>query len=172
MIACTTFRDRFVPATDDAELLEHVRACDACLEHAASIDADILFRAIGGAEMIPPGGVDAFVDDVMRQVRVRDTEQTLRPRRIAGWPNRLAIAATVAAAFAGATFFYQQERAHVAPVPMAHSAAANIVPRQLTTKPVIETYDSKTATIVEVPTEGANDVKVVMVFDEKLPADL
>jgi hypothetical protein len=38
-------------------------------------------------------------------------------------------------------------------------------------KPVIENYESQNATIVEVPTEG-EAVKVVMVFDESLPADL
>jgi len=30
-----------------AEILAHVRTCDACLDYAASIDPDIMFRAIG-----------------------------------------------------------------------------------------------------------------------------
>src|SRR5512138_1934823 len=71
MMTCREFRDQFAPASSDARVLEHVRSCDACLDFAAQIDPDIMFRAIGGAEMVPPGGVDAFVDDVMRQVRVR-----------------------------------------------------------------------------------------------------
>ncbi|HYO77511.1 MAG TPA: hypothetical protein VE010_13710, partial [Thermoanaerobaculia bacterium] len=42
-----------------------------------------------------------------------------------------------------------------------------------TTTPVIETYESDNATIVEVPTEDTgDDVKIVMIFDENLPADL
>jgi len=40
------------------------------------------------------------------------------------------------------------------------------------TKPVVETYESKNATIVEVPSEAKDDVQVVMIFDESLPADL
>ena len=43
---------------------------------------------------------------------------------------------------------------------------------ELATKPIIETYDSENATIVEVPSEEADDVKIVMIFDENLPADL
>jgi hypothetical protein len=38
------------------------------------------------------------------------------------------------------------------------------------TKPIVESYDSKTATIVEVP--GVKDAQVVMIFDDSLPADL
>jgi hypothetical protein len=169
VISCTTFRTTFAPATDDAELLEHIRSCDACLDHAASVDPDILFRAIGGAEMIPPGGVEAFAADVMREVRLRSTEQSIHAHRALAWPQRLAIAATLAAGVIGGALFYGHGRG-AAPVPMAPAAALRAP--QLTTKPVVETYDSATATIVEVPTEGASDVKVVMVFDEQLPADL
>ena len=169
MISCTTFRNTFAPATDDAELLEHIRSCDACLDHAATVDPDILFRAIGGAEMIPPGGVEAFAADVMREVRLRSTEQSMNAHRVLPWPQRLAIAATLAAGVIGGALFYGHGRS-AAPVPVAPMAAFHAP--QLTTKPVVETYDSATATIVEVPTEGASDVKVVMVFDEQLPADL
>jgi hypothetical protein len=49
---------------------------------------------------------------------------------------------------------------------------AAIQPVKLTTKPIVETYDSQNATIVEVPNENASNVQVVMIFDEKLPADL
>lgn len=171
MISCTTFRNTFAPATDDAALLEHIRSCDACLDHAASVDPDILFRAIGGAEMIPPGGVEAFAADVMREVRLRETEHSLAARRPLAWPQRLAIAATLTAAVLGGARFYSRGPALAPPVPAAPVAALR-APVALTTKPVVETYDSATATIVEVPTEGASDVKVVMVFDEQLPADL
>jgi hypothetical protein len=47
-----------------------------------------------------------------------------------------------------------------------------IAPVKLTTKPVVETYSSSDATIVEVPSEGAGDTKIVMVIDDRLPADL
>ena len=63
---CQDFRAAFAPATGDAAILEHVRSCDPCLDFAAHSDPDIMFRAIGGSDMIPPGGVDAFVGDVMR----------------------------------------------------------------------------------------------------------
>lgn len=170
MISCTSFRNTFAPATDDAALLEHIRSCDACLDHAAAVDPDILFRAIGGAEMIPPGGVDAFAADVMREVRLRSTEQSINAaHRVLAWPQRLAIAATIAAGVIGGALFYGHGRTG-APVSTAPVVALHA--SQLTTKPVVETYDSATATIVEVPTEGASDVRVVMVFDEQLPADL
>jgi hypothetical protein len=50
---------------EDAALLAHLRSCDACFAEAVEVDPDAMFRGIGGAEMIPPGGVDAFVGDVM-----------------------------------------------------------------------------------------------------------
>jgi hypothetical protein len=60
----------------------------------------------------------------------------------------------------------------VAPLPMARTFAP-ITAKKLTTKPVVETYESDSATIVEMPSEGAaDDVKIVMIFDENLPADL
>jgi anti-sigma factor RsiW len=171
MISCTTFRSTFAPATEDAALLEHIRSCDACLDHAAEVDPDILFRAIGGSELIPPGGLDAFAADVMREVRLRSTEQSMA-HRVLPWPQRLAIAATLAGGVIGGALFYNYGRV-AAPAPMRPALAATALHApQLTTKPIVETYDSATATIVEVPTEGASDVRVVMVFDEQLPADL
>ena len=176
MISCQTFRAQFTVSTHDAELLEHVRACDPCLDFAARLDPDVMFRAIGGDDAVPPGGVDSFVADVMREVHLRTTEHAMAPRRVLSWPRRLAIAATVAAGVSGAMLVYQHEEmvpsetsrpvAAVQRAPMAQQA------KLLITKPVVEGYDSKQATIVEVPTEGAGDTKVVMIFDEKLPADL
>lgn len=162
MITCETFRSRFTPGTDDNEVLEHLRACDNCFAFAAQADGDMLFRGIGGGELIPPGGVDAFVGDVMREVHLRSTEKVASHRKF-GWARRLAVAATLAVAIAGTLYYPRQQS--VVPVPRA-----TIV--QPMTRPVIEKYDSDTATIVEMPTEGAEDVKVVMIFDERLPADL
>ena len=171
MITCESFRTRFHPSTDDAVLLDHIRACDRCLDSAAAIDPDVMFRALGGGEMIPPGGVDAFVDDVMRQVRVRSAETAVDSRPHLSISRRLAIAATIAATVTGATLVYRYDSAPaVAP---ARIARAHVTQKPLTTKAVVETYDSQNATIVEVPSqEAGDDVKIVMIFDENLPADL
>ena len=171
MITCTAFRASFEARTENPELLEHLRACDACLDHAISIDPDVMFRAIGGDELVPPGGVDAFVGDVMREVRLRATEKTTH--RVIAWPRRLAVAATLVAGITGGALVW--ERGRVAPTTISQPTqiarvAAPLTP--LTSKPVIEKYDSDSATIVEMPTGSANDAQIVMIIDEKLPADL
>lgn len=170
MMSCDFFRTNFQAATEDAALLGHLRTCDRCLDFAASVDPDVMFRALGGDDLVPPGGVEAFVDDVMRQVRVRDAEKTVVsfPRR--NWTRRLAVAATFAVAVTGASLAYRYQEAIPASM-LAQVSRAQITTRALTTKPVIETYQSDSATILEVPTES-NDVKIVMIFDENLPADL
>jgi hypothetical protein len=179
MMSCESFRTRFHANTDDAALLEHLRTCDRCLDHAASIDPDVIFRAIGGTEMVPPGGVDAFVDDVMRQVRVRGAESKLTPRNVVSWSRRLAVAATIAAGFTGAMLFSGRGNAPELIAPIAVAARVSPVSSQkfatkpLATKPIVETYESQNATILEMPAEDAGDnVKMVMIFDENLPADL
>ena len=175
MISCDSFRTQFRPGTEDAAALAHLRTCDRCLDFAAHSDPDVMFRAIGGADMIPPGGLDAFVDGVMQQVRVRDAETAVEAN-VVSWPRRMAMAAAVGLAVFGATLVVRnpQPPATVA----AHTAAVrnSVQPvslsRNLTTKPIVETYDSANATILEVPTEATDDVKIVMVFDDSLPADL
>lgn len=174
MISCESFRTRFHANTDDAALLEHLRSCDRCLDHAASIDPDVIFRSLGGDDMIPPGGVDAFVDDVMRQVRIRGAENKLTPRNVVSWPRRLAVAATIAAGFTGAMLFNGGGAAPelVTPIAVARHVSP-VTPQKLATKPIVETYESQNATILEMPAEEAGDnVKMVMIFDENLPADL
>ncbi len=166
MISCQTFRSRLQPGSTDVEVLEHLRNCDACLDHAMAIDPDNFFRAIGGGEMEPAGGIDAFASDVMAQIRLRQTEGSVA-RRLLIAPRRLAAAAAIVAAI-GISFFASQTSFKSVPSP----ANTIVRPVQLATKPVVETYDSKDATIVEVPTEGKNDPQVVMIFDESLPADL
>lgn len=169
MISCDQFRARFAPATEEPALLRHVRACDSCLTAAASADPDIVFRSLGGEQLVPPGGVDAFVGDVMREVRLRSTETSFVTRPVS-WTRRLAIAATIALAIAGGAALYQVERdAAQGPLPITRAA---LRPSNVTTRAVVQSYDSENATIVEMPTEGAGDVQVVMVFDETLPADL
>ena len=108
MMSCETFRSSFHADTENAALLAHIRTCDRCLDFAASVDPDVMFRALGGEDLVPPGGVDAFVDDVMRQVRVRDAEKvTAIPRP--NWTRRLAVAAMFATAVTGASLVYRQQ---------------------------------------------------------------
>lgn len=167
MISCQTFRATVRPGSDDADVLAHLRTCDACLEHALSVDPDFFFRAMGGAEMVPPGGVDNFVSDVMAQVRSRQTEgAAIRPLRIQRY---LRAAAAVLFVIAGTTGIYRVSR-HDAPTPVLSAAVQ--VRKPLATKAVVETYDSQNATIVEIPAASVNDAKVVMIYDESLPADL
>lgn len=175
-MSCSEFRAAFHAGTDDPDLLRHLRTCDGCLDFAAHVDPDVMFRAIGGEEMVPPGGVEAFVSDVMHSVHLRNAEGVV-VRHELSWPRRLAIAATIAVGVTGAGIVYQIERGqsvpqtqivHRAPRP-ANSAAVQI---PLTTKPIVQSYSSTNATIVEVPNEGANDTQVVLIVDENLPADL
>ena len=171
MMSCDSFRTRFHVGSDDAALLEHVRTCDRCLDFAVHADPDVMFRALGfstsGSEMIPPGGLDAFVGGVMQQVRVRGME-TVTSTRTVSWPRRLAMAAAIGVAVFGATLV-----SRVDPPVQTQSIARASIPKTLTTKPIVETYDSQNATIVEVPTDATDDdVKIVMIFDENLPADL
>ena len=169
MMTCDAFRAQFTPGSEDAAVLEHLRSCDACLNFAVEHDGDVLFRAIGGGDLVPPGGVDAFVDDVMRSVHIRSAESSVSSRAIP-WPRKLAIAATVAAAIAGASVVYEKTQEPVV-MPVGRTTAVRRIPKALTSKPVIENYDSSKATIVEMPADQ-EDVKVVMVLDDTLPADL
>jgi hypothetical protein len=105
----------------------------------------------------------------MREVRLRSTETTMA-RKPVSWMRRLAIAATIALGIAGGSAMYRFEQSYTT-VPMNIERAA-LHPTAVMAKPIIENYESVNATIVEVPTEGVEDVKVVMVFDETLPADL
>ncbi len=175
MMTCQYFRANLQPGTTDVGVLEHLRLCDACLDHAMGIDPDLFFRSLGGTELVPPGGVDAFVGDVMSQVRVRNAETSFAPRKAARVWQRLAVAATVAAGVAGASLVYRFEAVVPAAQPVRVLASASRVvparPQILATKSFVETYSSHDATIVEMPNDGS-DAKIVMIFDEKLPADL
>jgi len=175
MIPCRQFRANLQPGNTDAALLEHLRHCDACLDFAMSIDPDLFFRSIGGEELVPPGGVDAFVGDVMSQVRVRSAETSLAPRHAVSVWRRLAIAATIVAGVTGTSLVYRLERRAPAPLNVAQTllSVQHVKPHPavLATKSFVETYSSHNATIVEVPNDGS-DAKVVMIFDDTLPADL
>jgi hypothetical protein len=173
MISCQTFRSTLEPGTRDAEALEHLRHCDACLDFALQIDPDNFFRVLGGDEMVPPGGVDAFVDDVMTQVRGRQTETAIEPRRTVFFNvRRLAIAATLVLAVTSGLLISNHRPVQAPAGVTALRTQDSGLRTALVTKPVVESYDSKNATIVEVPSEAKDDVQVVMIFDESLPADL
>ena len=174
MMNCETFRTTFHADTENAALLAHLRTCDRCLDHAATIDPDVMFRALGGEDLVPPGGIDLFVDDVMRQVRVRDAEKVTTIQRPVSWTRRLAIAATLATAVTSGSLVYRHSSAipstMIAGIKRAHLTTQQA---ELVTKPVVAAYESQSATIVEMPNEQNDDnVKIVMIFDENLPADL
>lgn len=170
MISCQAFRAN--AASREPEVLEHLRKCDACLEYAVSVDPDHFFRAIGGEELVPPGGVDAFTADVMAQVRLRQAEGSVA-RRFLVAPRRLAAAAAIVVAIgAGALVWQRHVESGFSPTQGRAEARPHIVKTQLATKPVVETYQSRGATIVEMPSQGSNDANVVMIFDDSLPADL
>jgi anti-sigma factor RsiW len=171
MINCLEFRSAFQPGTEDADVLAHLRTCDRCLDHAAHVDPDVMFRALGTGEMIPPGGIDAFVEDVMRGVQIR-TADTVVSRRVLSWPRRLAVAAVIAAGFTGATLFLTHQQHTQIATPMASLASHHAAVRSLSTRPVVENYSSSNATIVQVPNESASDTQIVLVVDDTLPADL
>jgi hypothetical protein len=171
MMTCTYFRANLQPGNAGSAMLEHLRHCDACLDFAMNIDPDLFFRSLGGEELVPPGGIDAFVGDVMSQVRVHDVEASLAPRHsVSAW-QRWTIAATVAVAITGATAAYRYE--HATPAPRVAQTLLSVQPQPAptATKSFVETYSSHDATIVEMPSDGS-DTKVVMIFDDKLPADL
>jgi hypothetical protein len=165
MISCQTFRAN--AASREAEYLEHLRKCDACLDYAISIDPDHFFRAIGGEQLEPPGGVDAFTADVMAQVRLREAEGSVA-RRFLVPPRRLAAAAAIVVAIGAGTLVWERSQQPVVAVPVTAKVSRPVT----ATKPIVETYQSNSATIVEMPAQGSNDANVVMIFDDSLPADL
>lgn len=169
---CDEFRATLSPASEPgAEALAHLRSCEACLNYAVEVDPDLMFRGLGG-EMEPPGGVDAFVAGVMSDVRFRGTEKIVDARSRFAPAQRWAIAAAAAIAVVSGTLFWPRANDGVmAPVPVATVASAPAA-FTVSSRPVVERYASASATIVEVPSEETSDLKVVMIFDESLPADL
>jgi len=175
MMTCSYFRAHLQPGNAGAAMLEHLRHCDGCLDFAMSVDPDLFFRSLGGEELVPPGGIDAFVGDVMSQVRVHDAEVAITPRHAVSAWQRWAIAATAVVGITGATVTYRYEHSvpavHVAQTLLSVRPMPTPHPKPTATKSFVETYSSHDATIVEMPNDGS-DTKVVMIFDDKLPADL
>lgn len=145
--------------------LAHIRSCPACLDLAVRVDPDILFRSLGGKELTPPGGLDRFVGDVMQQVDIRRKEAQMSPRRVSSRPVQWAVAAALGLVVTTATFVNAPD-AVVAP-----KMSTQLAMKSLVSRPVIESYESSSATIVEVPSTETS-VQIVMVFDDSLPVDL
>ena len=164
----------FLSSMDAAELtadgLAHIRTCASCLSASVSANPDNLFRSLGGEELSPDGGIDAFVADVVQQVHIRRTEVSMEPsRRHVPLVYRWSLAAAVSAAVL--TGFLQFGVAPVEPTG-ARSSTPIASHSPLATRPVIESYQSEEATIVELPSDPSSNIQVVMVFDETLPVDL
>lgn len=147
------------------EALSHLRSCPACLDLAVRVDPDILFRSLGGKELTPPGGVDRFVAEVMQQVDVRRKESQMSPARVSSRPLQWAVAAALGLAVTTATLVHRPDAV------LAPTAGVQVASAPLVARPVIESYESDSATIVEVPSTETS-VQIVMVFDDSLPVDL
>lgn len=175
---CNEFRINLEAGHDSAEMREHQRECASCLEVAICREPSTMFSTLGGNDLLPPEGLDAFVSGVMSEVRLRETEKSLEtmdhPVKVAWW---WAAAAAVFIMFT--TWLGVQSQ--LSPEPNLHNKPAAVVestpiseplsPPSLTL-PVIDHYDKAAATIVELPSDSVNDLKIVMIFDESLPQDL
>jgi len=173
-VRCDEFRAACrQPEELGSEALAHMRACADCLNHAIAVDPELMFRGLGG-DIEPDGGVDAFVGGVMHEIRFRKAERIVDARHRFAPAQRWAVAAAAAVAIvSGAMFWPRSDRGVVPvnPVAVVASAPASLVV-PVSSRPVVESYGSSSATIVEVPSEETSDLKVVMIFDESLPADL
>lgn len=165
---CETFREACKRGEQTEATLAHMRECGPCLDFAVQADPDNLFRSLGGDELLPAGGIDLFVDEVMQQVHVRDAERKLVHRMRIPATYRWATAAALAIGVLSASLFYRPSTVTLlpaVPVTVAQLHQAEIE------RPIVENYEGLNATIVEVPNDSS-DTKIVMIFDESLPADL
>jgi len=172
-MTCSEFRRAFHPGARDAEALTHLRSCADCLEFAVALDPDCLFVSLGGEELVPPGGVDEFVARVMGEIRIRGTEQkvaSIRGGRTRYWWS---LAAAIAIATFSAVLVFRPAMTPET-VPSAALVASVAADRAIaqTIVPVVEHYEADDATIIEIPTQSDDDIRVVMIFDESLPVDL
>jgi len=169
---CEDFRTAILEKTGSDEVLSHLRSCEACMNFAIEHDPDLMFRAIGG-EMEPPGGAEAFAAEVIQQIHVRETERRFaRPSGGPGRFQRWAIAAAAAFTVVTGALFWPRETKVDAPVEVVQVAHTEVVRAPTMVRPVVEKWDSSSAMIIEIPEEETSDLKVVMVFDESLPADI
>ncbi|MDX1583053.1 MAG: hypothetical protein R3338_05560 [Thermoanaerobaculia bacterium] len=176
---CEDLRTMLRSGQESPELQEHLRACAECLELAVSIEPASMFATLGGEEVVPPGGVDLFVSDVMNEIRLRETEKSLdagdHPVRVAWWWS------AAAAIFILLTTWLAVQSYDRPDVTSPNAPAAVAEDRTISepervepsvTRPVIDDYERAEAMIVELPSESTDDLKIVMIFDENLPQDL
>lgn len=168
-MTCAEFVSLLDGAVEAPAALAHMRDCESCMNIAAEHDPMNLFRAMGGEEIEPPGGVDAFVAEVMDQVRIQDRRAAISaqpPVKSYSWRWTAAAAAVIVGVLSFATL----QRPGAAPGITNHAPAIveQFAPVSL---PVVENYDSGNAMIVEVPQQHS-EIQLVMIFDESLPADL
>lgn len=151
------------------EALAHLRECEDCLNASAAVDPFLMFRSLRGQQLEPPGGTDAFVAEVMQQVESEERRRKLQPPpRQSSWLRWGAAAAVLTGALTvGITYRPGID----VPVPQPAAPVAVAAAGSLLSRPVVEHYEGANAFIVEVP-ESSNDIQLVMIFDESLPADL
>jgi hypothetical protein len=168
-MTCDRFRSELPASADEPLLLAHLRECDDCMNWVADESPELLFRALGGDELVPPGGVDGFVAGVMQQVELSNLQRQIRPaRRASRWSGWAAAAlfALATATFAIREVVNTPNELSVPAIAMDLEAAASFH------RPIIEHYANAAAMIVEVPTSESEDFKLVMIFDDSLPVDL
>lgn len=170
-MSCTTFERALAEGPLSSAALSHMRSCASCLESAVAFDPENLFRSLGGEGLIPSGGADTFVSEIMQQIHMRQTEKTLRPAPAGlSRPYRWsAAAALVVMTLAAALSFAPWGSG---PSPSGVVAKSERIAGPTLVRPVVEEYEATGATIVELPMESSSDARVVMVFDESLPVDL
>jgi hypothetical protein len=163
--------DRKAGVPHDEASLAHLRSCASCLDAAVAIDPDDLFRSLGGVEEVPPGGIDLFVAEVVREVEMRQAERKLSPaRRVAPAYRWAAAAALIVGVATSSLHRFDANPAALLTHQVAHTSPSTLI-QPVNSRPVVEDYENSSATIVEVPADK-NDVAVVMIFDQNLPADL
>lgn len=168
---CETFRSHLGGVLGPEEL-EHLRSCEECLNSAAAVDPFLMFRAIGGQEIEPPEGTDTFVAEVMQQIRGDERRKKIeQPATSSPWLRWGAAAAVFTTALTfGLTF---RPGMDVSSPTAVSQVARDLRPlkAEFLARPVVEHYEGANAMIVEIP-ESSNDIQLVMIFDESLPADL
>jgi hypothetical protein len=157
---------------------EHMRLCVDCLEYAVHREPATMFVALGGEQIEPPGGIEPFVETVMEEIRLRETERSMaRPdralRRMAWLWAAAAILFITVTTFVALRPDFRQQPAD--PLRTEVVAAAERSPVSLSppfrSLPVVDNYDRAGAMIVELPASD-DELKIVMIFDEGLPQDL
>ena len=75
MISCQAFRSTVRPGSDDANVLQHLRSCDSCLEYAVQVDPDYFFRSLSD-ELLPLARVTVeFLAEAGKSERIQQRQQ-------------------------------------------------------------------------------------------------